>query len=45
MAKSKDLKRLYNALDKESDNKVKPQVIKLNEALDTLERLKLYKGQ
>ena len=37
---------LYNAPDnKESDNKVKPQVIKLNEALDALERLKLYKGQ
>jgi cytochrome oxidase Cu insertion factor (SCO1/SenC/PrrC family) len=36
---------LYNAPDnKESDNKVKPQVIKLDEALDTLERLKLYKG-
>ena len=37
---------LYNTLDnKESDNKVKPQVIKLNKALDILERLKLYKGQ
>ena len=37
---------LYNVLDdKESDNKVKPQVIKLNEALDVLERLKLHKGQ
>ena len=37
---------LYNALDnKESNNKVKPQVIKLDEALDALERLKLYKGQ
>ena len=36
---------LYNALDnKESDNKAKPKVIKLNEALDALERLKLYKG-
>ena len=36
---------LYNTLDnKESNNKVKPQVIKLNEALDALERLKLYKG-
>ena len=32
---------LYNALDnKESDKEVK-----LNKALDTLERLKLYKGQ
>ena len=37
---------LYNAPDnKESNNKAKPQVIKLNEALDALERLKLYKGQ
>ena len=37
---------LYNALDnKESNNKVKPQVIKLNKALDALKRLKLYKGQ
>jgi hypothetical protein len=37
---------LYNALNnKESDNEVKPQVIKLDEALDALERLKLYKGQ
>ena len=45
MAKSKDLKRLYNAPDKESDNEVEPQVIKLDEALDALERLKLYKGQ
>ena len=37
---------LYNTPDnKESDNKVKPQVIKLNKALDALERLKLYKGQ
>ena len=45
MAKSKDLKRLYNAPDnEESDNKAKPQVIKLNEALDTLKHLKLYKG-
>jgi hypothetical protein len=42
MAKSKDLKRLYNAPDdKESDNEVEPQVIKLDEALDALERLKL----
>ena len=31
--------------DKESDNKVKPQVIKLNKALDVLKCLKLYKGQ
>ena len=37
---------LYNTLDnKESGNKVEPQVIKLNKALDTLKRLKLYKGQ
>ena len=37
---------LYNALDnKESDSKVKPQVIKLNKALDVLKCLKLYKGQ
>jgi len=37
---------LYDVLDdKESDKEVKPQVIKLNEALDVLERLKLYKGQ
>jgi len=37
---------LYNApYDKESDNKVEPQVIKLDEALDALERLKLYEGQ
>ena len=37
---------LYNMPDdKESGNKVKPQVIKLNEALDVLERLKLHKGQ
>jgi hypothetical protein len=37
---------LYNTPDdKESDNEVEPQVIKLNEALDTLEHLKLYKGQ
>ena len=37
---------MYNApVNKESNNKVKPQVIKLNEALDALERLKLYKGQ
>ena len=36
---------LYNAPDnKESNNEVEPQVIKLNEALDVLERLKLYKG-
>ena len=36
---------LYNALDdKESDNKVKLQVIKLDRALDTLECFKLYKG-
>ena len=36
---------LYNALDnKENNNKVKPQVIKLGKALDILERLKLYKG-
>jgi Mor family transcriptional regulator len=46
MAKSKDLKRLYNAPDnEESDNKAKPQVIKLDEALDVLERPKLDKGQ
>ena len=31
--------------DKESDDKVKPQVIKLNKALDVLKHLKLYKGQ
>ena len=37
---------LHNAPDdEESDDEVKPQVIKLNEALDALERLKLYKGQ
>jgi hypothetical protein len=37
---------LYNAPDnKESDNEVKPQIIKLNKALNVLERLKLYKGQ
>ena len=37
---------LYNTPDnEESGNKVKPQVIKLNKALDALERLKLYKGQ
>ena len=37
---------LYNAPDnKESDKEVKLQVIKLNKALDILERLKLYKGQ
>ena len=35
---------LYNELyNKESDTN-KPQVIKLNKALDALERLKLYKG-
>jgi hypothetical protein len=31
--------------DKESNNKIKPQVIKLNKALDILKRLKIYKGQ
>ena len=31
-------------ITRKSDNKVKPQVIKLNKALDALERLKLYKG-
>jgi len=37
---------LYNAPDdKESDNKVEPQVIKLDEALNALECLKLYEGQ
>ena len=37
---------LYNTLDnEESNNKVELQVIKLNKALDALERLKLYKGQ
>ena len=37
---------LYNAPDdKESDNKVELQVIKLNEALDVIKRLKLYEGQ
>jgi len=37
---------LYDAPDdEESDKEVKPQVIKLNKALDALERLKLYKGQ
>jgi len=37
---------LYDAPDdEESNEEVKPQVIKLNKALDALERLKLYKGQ
>ena len=36
---------LYNELDNKESNTNKPQVIKLNEALDALERLKLYKGQ
>jgi hypothetical protein len=37
---------LYNTPDdEESNDKVKPQVIKLDKALDALERLKLYKGQ
>jgi hypothetical protein len=37
---------LYDAPDdKESDEEVEPQVIKLDEALDALERLKLYEGQ
>ena len=37
---------LYNAPDdEESDDEVEPQVIKLDEALDALERLKLYEGQ
>ena len=37
---------LYNIPDnKKSDDKVKLEVIKLNKALDALERLKLYKGQ
>ena len=37
---------LYNAPDdEESDDEVEPQVIKLDEALDALKRLKLYKGQ
>jgi hypothetical protein len=35
---------LYNKLDNKESNTNKPQVIKLNEALDALERLKLYKG-
>ena len=34
---------LYNAPDdEESDNEAEPQVIKLDEALDALERLKLW---
>ena len=37
---------LYDAPDdEESDEEVEPQVIKLDEALDALERLKLYEGQ
>jgi len=37
---------LYDAPDDEEiDKEVKPQVVKLDEALDALERLKLYKGQ
>jgi len=36
---------LYNEPDDEESNTDKPQVIKLDEALDALERLKLYKGQ
>ena len=36
---------LYNKLDDEESDTDKPQVIKLDEALDTLECLKLYKGQ
>ena len=37
---------LYDALDdEESGDEVEPQVIKLDEALDALERLKLYEGQ
>jgi hypothetical protein len=36
---------LYNELDNKESNANEPQVIKLNEALDALERLKLYKGQ
>ena len=37
---------LYDAPDdKESDKEVEPQVVKLDEALDVLEHLKLYKGQ
>ena len=37
---------LYDAPDdEESDEEVEPQVIKLDEALDALEHLKLYEGQ
>jgi hypothetical protein len=36
---------LYNEPDDKESDTNKPQVIKLNEALDALERLKLYKGQ
>ena len=37
---------LYNAPDnKESNNEVEPQVIKLDEALDALKRLTLYERQ
>ena len=36
---------LYNEPDDEESDTDEPQVIKLNEALDALERLKLYKGQ
>ena len=36
---------LYNEPDDEESDADEPQVIKLNEALDALERLKLYEGQ
>ena len=36
---------LYNKPDNKESNTNKPQAIKLNKALDTLKRLKLYKGQ
>ena len=35
---------LYNEPDNKESNADELQVIKLNKALDTLERLKLYKG-
>ena len=36
---------LYNKPDDKESNTNKPQAIKLDKALDVLERLKLYKGQ
>ena len=36
---------LYNEPDDEESDTDEPQVIKLDEALDALERLKLYEGQ